>query len=141
MIQLKHRVAVYGSLLKGLSNHVVIGRYIPDGRAKLLGEDITDPEFAMLNLGAFPGLLEGENRISVEVYNLTEEAFRSVRRLEGYNPNGGGLYTEKTIETAYGPAVIYMFNRGTGSFGRSKTVEPDENGIVYWKNEIAQKSY
>lgn len=136
MIQLKHRVAVYGSLLQGLHNHVVIGRYIPDGRAKFLGNDTTNAEFSMINLGSFPGLLKGDNKISVEVYSLSDEAFNSVRILEGYNPNGRGLYSEKLIDTVYGKANIYMYNRGTEKFGRSKMVDSDEKNIVYWKNEI-----
>lgn len=129
--ELKNICAVYGSLLEGLGNHGVIGRYIPSGDAKLLGECQTEELFSMLNLHAYPGLLQiPESRIHVEVYALSDRAFESVRRLEGYNPNGGGLYKEHVTPTPFGNATIYIYNYSTTN---DDPVPADKNNIVNWK--------
>jgi len=127
---LTHVCAVYGSLLEGLGNHGVIGRYIPSGNAKLLGECQTEELFSMLDLHAYPGLTKDpKNRIHIEVYALSDKAFASVRMLEGYREDGGGLYTEHITSTPFGDATIYIYN-----YGREGNMVPaDENNVVNWR--------
>ena len=98
---------VYGSLLSGgegtkegaFGNH----RIIED--AKFLGEHITDAELTMVSLGGFPGVIEnGDTAIIGEVYEVTNEIFSRLDRLEGYPT----FYGRKQIKTAYGKAWIYL---------------------------------
>jgi len=135
--KLTHIVSVYGSLLQGRGNHSVIGSYIPEGKAKYLGESTTEAIFSMEDLGSYPGLMkDGNNKIFTEVYALDDEAFASVRMLEGYNPNGTGLYTEMLIETEFGTSTIYIYNYG--SYG-DEPIKPDENNIVNWNTHYLAK--
>jgi len=135
--QLKHLVSVYGSLLKERGNHGVIGQYIPKGKAKFLGEALTKAEFAMCDLGSFPGLsTNGENKIHTEVYALDDDAFSSVRMLEGYSEDGNGMYDELEIDTPYGKSVIYIY----GYNFQSSKITPKEGNIVNWNEYYVEKS-
>ena len=49
----EHKVFVYGSLLPACANHFVIAE------AKSLGSAQTKPEFELLDLGEYPGLVTG----------------------------------------------------------------------------------
>jgi len=92
-------VAVYGSLREGLHNH----RLLED--SDYLGLDWTDPDYTMLSLGSFPGIVEGgETAIKIEVYQVNQDTFTNLDRLEGY-PN---FYNRKKIETKFGDAWIYF---------------------------------
>jgi len=135
MDNLNQRVAVYGSLLKGLHNHErIIGKFIKTGEAVFLGKDITKDEFSMYDLGAFPGVtLEPRNQIYTEVYAVSEECLKFIRLLEGVTPGqNDGLYREKTIETKFGDAYIYIFNRDP----HTKPIEAD--GIINWRTYISE---
>jgi gamma-glutamylaminecyclotransferase len=79
----KHRVFVYGSLRQGFGNH----KYYLQGRADFQGEGLTAPEYTLLNLGAFPGVVKaGNTAITGEVYGVSEGLLRELDRLEGH-PN------------------------------------------------------
>ena len=100
-------VFVYGSLLSGgagqkegaFGNHRVI-----EG-AKFLGEHVTEPIFTMISLSAFPGVIEnGNTQIIGEIYEITDEIFARLDRLEGYPV----FYGRQQIATAYGHAWIYL---------------------------------
>lgn len=75
-------VAVYGSLREGLGNHRLLASSEKVGtyRVKL--------PYYMISLGGFPGLIpcDDTNWITVEVYEVTEDTFANLDRLEGY-PN------------------------------------------------------
>lgn len=132
---LKHKVAVYGSLLSGLGNYPLIGRYVKSGGAKLLGETTTEELFDMYDLGYFPGLKDnGNSHIHIEVYAVCEEALASIRRLEGYRSSGDGMYAEKMINTEFGEAAIYIYN----SKGRS-LIEPNTDNIINWRNHLENR--
>ena len=105
---MKHRIFVYGSLLSGLSNHKLLEAY----DAKLIGTARTGSRFTMLDLGAFPGIVEGnESQIVGEVYEVDHDCFAMLDRLEGY-PD---FYTRKRIRTSAGRA----WNRAKGADRRS----------------------
>ncbi len=74
------KVAVYGSLKKGFGNHRLLER------AKMIGETFTKPEFHMGSFGAFPGIVKGDKKVKVEVYEVDNNTFKNLDRLEGY-PN------------------------------------------------------
>lgn len=100
---------VYGSLLKGFGNHRVIAD------AKFLGEHITDEKYTLVNLGAFPGVVEkGETAIIGEVYEVTDDIFASLDRLEGYP----SFYGRNQIDTAYGKAWIYLLPKSYLSYSK-----------------------
>jgi gamma-glutamylcyclotransferase (GGCT)/AIG2-like uncharacterized protein YtfP len=96
-------VFVYGSLKNGLSNH-----HILDG-ATYIGQGWTAPNFTMLNLGWFPGVvLGGTSQIEGELYEVDERTLHRLDRLEGH-PD---FYRREpiTIKTkdARVEAVIYL---------------------------------
>lgn len=110
----KIKIFVYGTLLEGYGNH----RHFLSNAEKL-GEYQTDPKFTMISLGGFPGLMEGgKTSIQGEVYEVTEEEFKNVDRLEGYNAHNPttGLYNRIQIPTEYGNAWVYIINRSSDRY-------------------------
>ena len=72
------RIFVYGSLLSGQPNHRVLAR------AALVAEAVTEPRFALHDLGAFPGMVAGgEHAIAGEVYTVDGDTLAALDRLEG----------------------------------------------------------
>lgn len=72
------RIFVYGSLLSGEPNHRVLAR------AALVAEAVTEPRFALHDLGAFPGMVDGgEHAIAGEVYTVDGDTLAALDRLEG----------------------------------------------------------
>lgn len=99
-------IAVYGSLKQGYHNHGVI-----EG-SRLLGQDHLTG-WDMYNLGAFPGIIAGEGTIHVEVYDVDQETALRVDALEGYRESNekSSFYVRKTVQTQYGMASLYVFNK------------------------------
>lgn len=101
------KVAVYGSLLKGLGNHGLLVN------STLLGEDTTSPNYTMYDLGSFPGLLnEGNNSYTIEVYEIDAHTLQRLDWLEGYDEvhPERSFYNRHMIQTIYGEAYIYYLN-------------------------------
>lgn len=98
-------IAVYGSLLSGMSNHRLLET------SKLLGTFQTKPEFSLYSLGGFPGLkTNGNTSVRMEVYEVTEEIAKRVDSLEGYTTGGNNTFYDKIpIETPYGKASVYIY--------------------------------
>ena len=72
------RLFVYGSLLSGEPNHRVLAR------AALVAKALTEPRFALHDLGAFPGMVAGgEHAIAGEVYTVDGYTLAALDRLEG----------------------------------------------------------
>lgn len=127
-----HKVFVYGSLLSGLGNHRLLES------SKLIGNAITPPEFIMIDLGSFPGVvhvLESGSTVVGEVYEVDDITMKRLDRLEGYNEEhpSHGLYNRMKIPTEFGDAFIYTFN---DMFGKG-IVDPIENGD--WKSYYGKK--
>lgn len=103
-----HKVAVYGSLRKGMGNHYTLSG------AKYLGRFDTKPIFNLYSLGAFPGLKpKGKSSVVMEVYEVDDEGLKKVDRLEGYNSNSknNDFYNRVTINTPFGLAYTYLYMR------------------------------
>lgn len=96
---MRQRVFVYGTLLSGEVNHGLLNG------AELLGAWRTEPRFCMISLGAYPGVIAGENAIYGEVYGVDEATLAGLDRLEDY-PR---LYGRELIPTDWGAAWIYRF--------------------------------
>lgn len=96
----KIKVMVYGSLKKGFGNH---DRHLSG--AKFLGTCETLPQYSLISLGSYPGVLKGgETMIQGELYEVTPKEFEGLDRLEGH-PN---YYKREVIETSEGDAWIYL---------------------------------
>lgn len=87
------KVAVYGSLLSGLGNHRLL-----ETSTLVMNAEIAIP-FKMIDLGAFPGLVttEENQNITVEIYEVEDDIFARLDRLEGY-PNFYDRYIIPPIE-------------------------------------------
>lgn len=97
---MRHRVFVYGTLLRGEVNHYLLAA------ACYLGPHRTDPCFSLHNLGAYPGLARGgHTAISGEIYELGESGLCKLDRLEDY-PR---LYDRVQVPSRFGRAWIYLY--------------------------------
>ena len=82
-------VFVYGTLLKGLSNH---NSYL--SQAKFYSEAVLS-DYALYDLGAFPGIkISIGDKVKGEIYTINPEILRRLNVLEGE----GSLYILKTVE-------------------------------------------
>ena len=71
-------VFVYGSLMRGQANHAVLAG------ARFVEECVTDPSYTLLDLGAYPGLVEGgTTAVHGEVFEVVAAGLRSLDRFEG----------------------------------------------------------
>ncbi|UOF79326.1 gamma-glutamyl cyclotransferase [Caudoviricetes sp.] len=101
----KHLIAVYGSLKKGFGNHRLLKS------SEFLGTGETFPVFKMISLTNYPGLLDGEDSIEVEVYEVDDATFRALDLLEGYPSFYNRVLTIVTLENEQTvPAWIYKLN-------------------------------
>lgn len=140
----KEKVAVYGSLLKGLGNHGRLNR----SDCKLLGTDIIYGPYTMVPLGGFPGVILDPNKIEesnspivIEVYEVPEEVLlHSLDRLEGFSPNrskNDNFYNREKIKTKYGDTWIYFYNYdGPISSGSRHIIEDGD-----WRSYVENKMY
>lgn len=72
-------VFVYGTLLRGEANHRLLAT------ATFVGAAHTPPQFRMVSLGAFPGILAGgRTAIAGEVYAVDAQTLAALDRLEGH---------------------------------------------------------
>lgn len=106
---MNHLVAVYGSLLSGLSNH----HLLDNDESKLLGVHTTEPIYSMYSLGGFPAVQEkGDTPIKIEVYEVSDRVKNRLDGLEGHrgkgNPNN--FYDVTDVDTPYGKATMYVIN-------------------------------
>jgi len=101
-----HKVAVYGTLREGQGNW----NWALRGRSDKLG-DTEVSGFLMYNTGGFPAVVHAtdEDVIKIEVYEVDDEVFADLDRLEGYPT----MYTREQVDTEYGPAWLYIWNSST----------------------------
>jgi gamma-glutamylcyclotransferase (GGCT)/AIG2-like uncharacterized protein YtfP len=100
----KTKVAVYGSLRKGLHNHKY---YLKN--SKFIGQFQSNPDYTLFDLGSFPGIHEnGNTSVTFELYEVDESTLAKLDNLEGVDT---GFYHKSTIVTPYGDnAVIYIYS-------------------------------
>lgn len=97
------KVAVYGTLRAGQSNSGRLGRdAVLMSVERLAG-------WSMVSLGGFPACFEDEigSGVTIEVYEISDAAFASCDRLEGYP----SFYDRKLVETSVGEAWIYFMTK------------------------------
>lgn len=117
MDQALGKVAVYGSLRKGLHNHGLLAQADYLGTERISG-------FNMHSLGSFPFVttrgVTPESEITIEVYEVTPAEFRRLDMLEGYP----SFYDRMLIDTSHGQAWIYFIDQdGSYSTTRNEQVQ------------------
>lgn len=91
--ELPNLVFVYGSLMHGYGNHNLLVRH----GAEFVGEDYLRTGFTMLDVGAYPGVIDsGEQAIFGELYRVDDATLADLDILEGA-PN---YYHRKRVRTA-----------------------------------------
>ena len=101
-----NKVAVYGTLREGQGNW----NWALRNRSEKMGEaEISG--FQMYSTGGFPAVVHAtdEDVIKIEVYEVDDEVFADLDRLEGYPT----MYTREQVDTEYGPAWLYIWNSST----------------------------
>lgn len=99
-------IAVYGTLRKGLNNDYLLKN------AEYIGKYETLPEYKMVDLGQYPGLLNnGTTSITMEVYEIDDITLGEVDSLEGYVPGNSThtFYERVIIETPFGQGYTYLY--------------------------------
>ena len=87
-----------GGSIRGLSN-------FGDGAVIVGKAKTTYPDYKMLDLGAFPGvLMGGEHHIQGEVWEVSDEVAEHLDAIEGY-PD---FYNKVPTETSEGKAMMYF---------------------------------
>lgn len=88
-----YKVAVYGSLRKGLYNHYLL----EEGKESIFLKEVkVEIPFKMISMGdVFPALIHSKenNKITLELYSISFKVFKNLDILEGY-PN---FYSRKKI--------------------------------------------
>jgi len=86
-------VFVYGSLKRGFVNHHVMTG------TKFLGTGITQPGFAMIDLGRYPGVIQGTAVIAGEVFAVPTPLMGRLDRLE----DNGRVYRREVTPSTCRP--------------------------------------
>ena len=101
------KVAVYGTLKRGASNHGFLKS------ARFLGEERLSG-LTLYDLGPYPGVRwEGEGSVLVEVYAVNASELALIDRLEDHRPRApaAGEYRRWRLRTGRGLAWVYFLNR------------------------------
>jgi gamma-glutamylaminecyclotransferase len=97
---------VYGTLRRGQSNHSQLGG------ARFVAEARTEPRFELVDLGGYPGLLEGgTTAVQGELYELDAALLARLDEFEDVP----GLYERKQISLADASAHVYVMPRNRAS--------------------------
>jgi gamma-glutamylcyclotransferase (GGCT)/AIG2-like uncharacterized protein YtfP len=137
----RHLVFVYGSLLKGLHNHVLIED------AEFVSRGHTGPGLGLLDLGSFPGLVPDRDCPGVwgELYRVDDATLAQLDRLEGvdhHHPDGG-LYRRDVlaIRPLAAHASAYLYNLHGRGYRLGLLVPPGtgEAGLVDWRGHLAAR--
>ncbi|RED50264.1 gamma-glutamylcyclotransferase family protein [Seonamhaeicola aphaedonensis] len=99
---------VYGTLKKGYCNHKLLRD------SKKIRDYITRPEYSMVNLQSFPGVVKnGNTAIHGEIYEVVDEMIeKSLDKLEGYyKPNNKeNLFNKEYFDIEGEKVFIYILN-------------------------------
>jgi gamma-glutamylcyclotransferase (GGCT)/AIG2-like uncharacterized protein YtfP len=90
---------VYGTLMKGMRNHVYLER------AQFLGEATTAPQYELMTNGSIPAMKDGKETVKGELYEVDDETLQSLDVLEEVNTK---LYEKREIEVAGKKAIAYL---------------------------------
>jgi gamma-glutamylcyclotransferase (GGCT)/AIG2-like uncharacterized protein YtfP len=95
------RLFVYGTLKKGQNNHHFLKH------SNFETSDVIE-KTDMYDLGGFPGVVKGKNKVHVESYIVNEKTLQEIDRLEGHPY----FYNRQIIRSSSGKkGWIYIFLR------------------------------
>lgn len=78
-------IFVYGSLMRGMSNHDFLDATTDATRAIFLGVAVTVPRFTLVSMGVYPGIIAaGDTATLGEVYDVDDATLARLDRLEGH---------------------------------------------------------
>ena len=108
-----YKVAVYGSLRKGLHNW----KALEMEDEKYHGEFDSLPLYSLYAVtSSYPGIkLNGTTSVKMEVYEVGEDKLDDLNSLEGYyGPDAAtNHYNRTSIDTPFGDAYLYVYNYNT----------------------------
>lgn len=100
-------VFVYGTLMKGHGNHVLLEE------EKFLGKAVLE-DYGLYNVSSFPGIIKQESSaVKGEVYSICERTLKRLDTLE----SEGSLYIRRLVQVALESndervnAYVYIWNR------------------------------
>ncbi len=96
---MQHLVFVYGTLRKGEYNHHYLNT------AEFLGHHESDAEYALYDLGPYPGASSGQRTVQGEVYLIDDDTLVALDKLEDVPVE----YHRESINTPFGQAWIYIY--------------------------------
>lgn len=119
-------VLVYGTLMKGQSNHDYFL-----GNANFLGKAML-PNYEMYDLGSYPGIVEGFGKVQGEVYGVDDSILESIDYLE----SEGNLYIRKLVKVFLSndeimDAWCYIYNRSVEGYDKINGRYSQEEMIWY----------
>jgi gamma-glutamylcyclotransferase (GGCT)/AIG2-like uncharacterized protein YtfP len=94
-----HTIFVYGTLMKGMRNHVYLEK------ATFLQEAQTAPEYELLYNGSIPAARAGSEPVKGELYEVDDETLNSLDVLEEVSSK---LYEKKDVTIDGKKATIYL---------------------------------
>ena len=105
-----HKVAVYGSLRKGMGNHVLL-KHVDTHRSGIING------YEMYSCGGFPAIVQSDHGyVKVEVYEVDDKTLQRLDALEGYTGGYNGFYDRAEERVVYEDGevddvlVYYMHN-------------------------------
>lgn len=122
-------VATYGTLRHGLGNW---SHFLNNEHCTFLGEQRTEPNYKMVSLGGFPGvILNGNQQITIDVFRVSSErVLKNLDSLEGYP----SFYQKTDINTKWGKAKMYILSEE--KYGNLSVIESGD-----WKEYRKSKTY
>lgn len=100
------KVVTYGTLKRGFPYHDILSS------AEFIGEDTITGKYNMYDLGLFPAIVvdgDEDKTFNIEVYEADEATQERLDWLEGYTPDGNGLYDKISVTTDNGSeAIMYV---------------------------------
>lgn len=128
-------VFVYGSLMQGMHNHLLLDRH----SAEFVRRGTTDEHFVMYDLGAFPACVRGGDDVGScvhgELYRVDAAGLVSLDRLEGYRQDAPAtsLYMRVNVLIDGAPAFMYVMHR------RNTMTERTEVPAADWRRHFINK--
>ena len=100
-------VFVYGSLKSEHYNNQLLEK------SEFISVHVTDSELTLVDLGAFPAVVDkGNTRIRGEIYRVTEKTFSELDKLEGYPK----YYNRIEILTDFRSVWTYVYQKNSDDY-------------------------
>lgn len=116
-------VGVYGTLKAGEPNHALLSD------SQFLGKTVTSQDYALADLKYYPGMIAGNQIVSLEVYKVTSSTIAKLDRLEGH-PR---LFVRQEIPVVLNgkteTILVYLFN----CFNHQPLYKPDSL-VLSWSS-------